>query len=176
MTLLGCRGAINHQHYGCCFFKAPFQSYSIVSIKASYYWPLIWWWSMGQECNVCALPDLDDICRRCRGRHMASRMTTSSNGNIFRVTSHLCGEFTGHRHSRCTKASDAELLCFFFDLRLNKRLSKQSLGWWFETPSNPLYWKVNLSFVIVALSSTAPCEVHLRSIEWTGIMKQTYWL
>ena len=25
----------------------------------------------------------------------------------------------------------------FFDLRLNKRLSKQSWGWWFETPSRP---------------------------------------
>ena len=25
------------------------------------------------------------------------RMMTSSNGNIFRVTGHLCGEFTGHR-------------------------------------------------------------------------------
>ena len=24
---------------------------------------------------------------------------------------------------------------FFFDLRLNKRLGKQSWGWWFETPS-----------------------------------------
>ena len=27
----------------------------------------------------------------------------------------------------------------FFDLRLNKRLSKQSLGWWFETLSCPLW-------------------------------------
>ena len=29
------------------------------------------------------------------------------------------------------------LMCFdvFFDPRLNKRLSKQSWGWWFETPS-----------------------------------------
>ena len=26
----------------------------------------------------------------------------------------------------------------FFDLRLNKRLSKQWWGWWFETPSRPL--------------------------------------
>ena len=25
----------------------------------------------------------------------------------------------------------------FFDLRLNKRLSKQSWGWWFETLSRP---------------------------------------
>ena len=27
----------------------------------------------------------------------------------------------------------------FFDLRLNKPLSKQSWGWWFETPSCPLW-------------------------------------
>ena len=49
---------------------------------------------------------------------------TSSNGNIFRVTGHLCGEFTGDRWIPRTKASDAEL-SFFLDLRLNTRLSKQ---------------------------------------------------
>ena len=27
----------------------------------------------------------------------------------------------------------------FFDLRLNKRLSKQSWGWWFDTLSRPLW-------------------------------------
>ena len=31
----------------------------------------------------------------------------------------------------------------FFDLRLNKRLSKQSCGWWFETPSCPLWRHCN---------------------------------
>ena len=41
-----------------------------------------------------------------------------------------------------TKASDAELWCFF-DLSLNKRLSKQSLGWWFETQSRPLWRHCN---------------------------------
>ena len=38
-------------------------------------------------------------------------MMTSSNGNIFRVTGPLCGEFTGHRWIPRTKASDAELWC-----------------------------------------------------------------
>ena len=33
----------------------------------------------------------------------------SSNGNIFRVTGHLCGEFTGERWIPLTKASDLEL-------------------------------------------------------------------
>ena len=41
-------------------------------------------------------------------------MMTSSNGNIFRVTGHLCGEFTGHRWIPRTKASDAELWYFLW--------------------------------------------------------------
>ena len=39
---------------------------------------------------------------------------TSSNGNILRVTGHLCGEFTGPRWIPHTKASDAELWCFLW--------------------------------------------------------------
>ena len=38
-------------------------------------------------------------------------MMTSSNGDIFRVTGPLWGEFTGHRWIPLTKASDAELWC-----------------------------------------------------------------
>ena len=52
-------------------------------------------------------------------------MMTSSNGNIFRVTGHLCGElpvageFPAQRPA--TRSFDV-----FFDLCLNKRLGKQS--------------------------------------------------
>ena len=67
---------------------------------------------------------------------------TSSNGNIFRVTGPLCGEFTGHRWIPLTKASDAEF-DIFFDLHLNKPLSEQSRGWWFETPSRSLWRHCN---------------------------------
>ena len=41
-------------------------------------------------------------------------MMTSSNGNLFRVTGHLCGKFTGHRWISHTKASDAELWCLLW--------------------------------------------------------------
>ena len=41
-------------------------------------------------------------------------MMTSSNGNIFRFTGHLCGEFTGPRWIPHTKASDAEIECFLW--------------------------------------------------------------
>ena len=61
------------------------------------------------------------------------------NGNVFRVTGSLWGEFTGHRWIPLTKASEADLWCFFFHLRLNKRLCKQSRRWWFETPSCSLW-------------------------------------
>ena len=38
----------------------------------------------------------------------------------------------------------------FFDLRLNKRLSKQSWGWWFETLPRPLWRQCNeLSKIVV---------------------------
>ena len=65
-------------------------------------------------------------------------MMTSSNGNIFRVTAPLCGEFpvTGEFPSQRPVTRSFGV---FYDLRLNIRLSKQSWGWWFETPSRPLW-------------------------------------
>ena len=59
-----------------------------------------------------------------RHRHILSRnMMTSSNGNIFRVTGHLCGEFIGPgefpSQRPVTRSFDV-----FFDLHPNKRLSK----------------------------------------------------
>ena len=41
-------------------------------------------------------------------------MMMSSNGNIFRVTGHLCGEFTDPRWIPLTKARDEELWCFLW--------------------------------------------------------------
>ena len=70
-------------------------------------------------------------------------MMTSSNGKIFRVTGPLRGEITGHRWIHQVKAGDTELW-YFFDLRLNKRLSKQSWGWWFEMPSRSLWRHCNI--------------------------------
>ena len=63
-------------------------------------------------------------------------MMKSSNGNIFRVTGHLGGEFTGPRP--VTQSFDV-----FFDLSPNKRLSKHWWGWWFDTPSRPLWRHCN---------------------------------
>ena len=70
-------------------------------------------------------------------------MMTSSNGNIFRVTGHFCGEFTGHRWFPAQNPVTRNL-DFFFDLRLNKCLSKQWWGWWFETSWRPLWRHCNV--------------------------------
>ena len=83
-------------------------------------------------------------------------MMMSSNGNIFRVTGHLCGEFTGQNYS---------------DLRPNKRLSKQSWGWWFETLSWSLWRHYNgnvyrefsdLCSTLVIVAFSASCFIELR--------------
>ena len=69
-------------------------------------------------------------------------MMTSSNGNIFRVTGPLCREFTSlgefPAQRPVTRSFDV-----FFDLRPNKRLSKEPWGWWFETPSWSLWRQCN---------------------------------
>ena len=73
-------------------------------------------------------------------------MMTSSNRNIFRVTGHCAGnspvpgEFPTQRP--VTRSFDV-----FFHLRLNKRLSKQWWGWWFETPSRPLWRHRNVGIL-----------------------------
>ena len=67
---------------------------------------------------------------------------TSSNGNIFRVTDPLCGEFTGPGEFP-TQRPVTRSFDVFFDLSLNKRLSKQPWGWWFETPSWSLWRQCN---------------------------------
>ena len=77
-------------------------------------------------------------------------MMTSSNGNMFRVTgfcagnspvtagnSPVTGEFPSHRP--VTRSFD---VCF--DLRLNKRLSKQSRRRWVEAPSRSLWRHCNV--------------------------------
>ena len=81
---------------------------------------------------------------------------TSSNGNIFCVTGHLCGEFTvpGEFPAERPVTRSFDL---FFDLRLNKRLSKQSWDWWFETLSCPL-WR-NCNAITISLNFRPPMVV-----------------
>ena len=91
--------------------------------------------------------------------HLCIRM--SSNGNIFRVTGPLCGEFTGPGEFP-TQRPVARSFDVFFDRRLNKRLNKQPWGWWFETPSWSLWRQCN---VVLLYPFTNLTQVELISIK-----------
>ena len=99
------------------------------------------------------------------GRFLSREQTmmTSSNGNIFRVTGPLCGEFTGPGEFLAQRPVTWSF-DVFFDLRLNKRLSKQSWGWWFETLSRPLWRHCN---GYLAYSVTCGIATLARRLRWS---------
>ena len=80
---------------------------------------------------------------------MMTFMMTSSNGNIFRVTGHLCGEFTGPRWSPHTKASDAELWCF---LKINGWVNNRKAG---DLRRNRAHYDVIVMLFTCAISGWA---------------------
>ena len=53
---------------------------------------------------------------------------TSSNGDIFRVVGHLCGEFTGSRWIPRSKASDAEFWYFLWSVWINGLVNNREAG------------------------------------------------
>ena len=133
-----------YTNYVCCFTRSN---------------PAAWicWLSDDGSKTLCyLLPILRSWRPRCHWSEQFSKislkwqrdnfMMTSSNGNIFRVTGHLCGEFPAQRP--VTRSFD-----IFFDLRLNKRLSKQSWGWWFERLSCPLWRQCNVPPILYATSN-----------------------
>ena len=105
---------------------------------------------------------------------------TSSNGKIFRVTGPLCGEFTGPGEFP-TQRPVTRSFDVFFDLRLNKRLSKHSWGWWFETLSWSL-WRhhnengryfaedilIKISLKFIPTASIDNNQVLVQVIIWTN--------
>ena len=92
-----------------------------------------------------------------RGLSCGHAMMTSSNGNIFRVTGPLCGEFTGPGEFPAQRPVTRSF-GVFFDLRLNNWLSKQSLGWWFETPPWSLWRHCNVIICFIVFFKTKPKE------------------
>ena len=74
---------------------------------------------------------------------LSPAMMTSPNENVICVSGFLCGEFICHRWNPRKKATD-KLWCFF-DLRLNRQLSKQCRHWWFETLPRSLWCHCNAS-------------------------------
>ena len=86
---------------------------------------------------------------------------------LFRITGLLCMEFPAQRP--VTRSFDV-----FFDLRLNKWLSKQSWGWWFETLSCPLWCHSNafLSFMQDYPSAISVILTVLSNLSKVG----TWWI
>ena len=92
-------------------------------------------------------------------------MMTSSNWNIFSAllalwagNSPANGEFPSQRP--VTRSFDV-----FFDLRLNKRLGKQSWGWLFETPLCSLWRQCN---AMITYRQLDPQTVNSRTCNWTS--------
>ena len=93
-------------------------------------------------CNVITTLWIDVIhLPTSRWRHQME--TFSALLAICAGNSLVTGEFPSQRP--VTRSFD-----IFFDLRLNKRLSKQSWGWWFETPSWSLWRHCNVNLAGVA--------------------------
>ena len=87
------------------------------------------------------------------------------------------GEF--HTQRLVTRSFDV-----FFDLRPNKRLSKHSWGWWFETPSHPLWrhrnfyihpWEVLIG-IFLGIPRTIKYRNTLYAMSWNIYFWSTNWL
>ena len=79
------------------------------------------WFTSSIKWNICLLVWKQLSCQCCFVNNEDGvlpintvPMITSSNGNIFRVTGPLCGEFIGHRWIPLTKAIVAELRYFLW--------------------------------------------------------------
>ena len=90
-----------------------------------------------------------NVYSSARVLHLFGILVTSSNGN---VTGPLFGEFTDHRGFPLQRPMTRSFDVFFY-LCLNKRLSKQSWGMWFETPSRSLWSHCNDVHIGIVRSS-----------------------
>ena len=107
------------------------------------YWPAILLTILRtQRGCVCLYPDWAQSTNRDIHRQHALWRNQMETLSAYRVT----GEFPAQR--LVTQSFDV-----FFDLRLNKRLSKQSWCWWFETPSHSLWRHCNDGWLTLLAAS-----------------------
>ena len=98
---------------------------------------IVCYYCSGIGCN-CHLSSNDSLLSWWRNQmETFSALLALCEGN-----SPVTGEFPSQRP--VTRSLDV-----FFDLRLNKGLSKQSWGWWFETSSRSLWRHCNVSHQLV---------------------------
>ena len=107
------------------------------------YWPKLWlvaWLSepvlvYHQRCPVPLISEQKEVLTNLMWRHQMETFSVSL--AICEGNSLVPGEFPAQRP--VTRSFDV-----FFDLRLNKRLSKQSWGWRFDTLLRPLWCHSNV--------------------------------
>ena len=124
---------------------------------------IILWYVKSNKCDNCG----------CVFYHLNFSLSWSRHEmETFSVLLALCagnspvtGEFPAQRP--VTRSFDV-----FFDLRLNKQLSKQSWGWWFETPYGPLWRHCNVKQLCVGsgqVCSGDGCHLHISAMmKWLG--------
>ena len=106
-------------------------------------WCPFHWWYYDQSPNFMKIVEPMDYTRLIQSQQNVAHMMTSSNGNIFRENWPFVQGIHRSLVNSQHKGQGSGALNFFFDLHLNKRLSKQSWGWWFETLSHPLWHHCN---------------------------------
>ena len=90
------------------------------------------------------------VCRLVGGAKPLSEPSPASYGNISALLAICAGN--------SPVSGDV-----FFDLRLNKRLKKQSWGWWFETLSRPLWRQCNIDTWQQTLMKSEPWFIYFHS-------------
>ena len=135
-------------HFNCGFCKAWIIGTWIDSkrLVAWGWWFVIYWdlfdvWftaSKQDHENTTTWKRFPQYWNYCKAWWRHQMETFSALLAICAGNSPVTGEFPAQKP--LTRSFD-----FFFDLHLNKRLCKQSLGWWVETPSpimTSLYWGI----------------------------------
>ena len=92
-------------------------------------------------------------------------MMASSNGNIFALVA-LCAGNSPETGEFPSQRSVTRSFYDFFDICLNTRLSKQSCGWWFETPLRSLWRHCNVNTRVYLTESRPQWPLSLPAGNW----------
>ena len=128
-------GDLRLDHYGAMTWRRfPYYQYVITVMPYCYHWSFV------KEIHRYGSYKASDA-HLSWWRHQME--TFSALLALCAGNSPAAGEFPSQRP--VTRSFDVSLIC-----ALNKRLSKQSWGWWFETPSCSLWCHRNWCFVVWA--------------------------
>ena len=133
---------------------------------------------MWNTCNTPQYNDLTSICNMCGSRGEFNWVLATTCRDIcsswgchqmetFSALLVLCAGNSPVTVEFPAQRPVMQSFDVFFDLCLNKRLSKQSWGWWFEMPSCSLWCHCNVS---------EPKILQLRKVNMKHVRKKTQFL